>query len=55
MYKPFWKGLNNKQSWNHSLESLFVNIVMSYLCLQTLRNLVGKKFCEKKDNSNFFN
>ena len=26
MYKPFWTGLSNKQSWNHPSKSLFVNI-----------------------------
>ena len=30
MCKPFWKGLNNKQNWNHSQKSLFVNIVTSH-------------------------
>ena len=33
LYKPFWKGLSNKQSWNHPLKSLFVNIGTSPFCL----------------------
>ena len=31
--KAFWKGSNNKQSWNHSSKSLFVNIFTIHQCV----------------------